>query len=127
MFCRSSFETDNVPALYRKQLLLVTTEMFHHPASTGVGMVACILLDMWCAIVDDVFRSILSKTPVFRLGGIPCPLPLLPDLIYDKHSTIALGYQHAKSMHSVNNNFFLKYICVQHAAYVHTGSVERVS
>ena len=34
---------------------------------------------------------------------------------YDNHSTVALGYQHAKEQFV--DNFFLRYICVQHAAY----------
>ena len=39
-------------------------------------------------------------------------LPLLPDLIYDKHTLLLL----AINMLSVNN-FLFKYICVQHVAY----------
>lgn len=47
-------------------------------------------------------------------------LPLPSYLIYHNHSSVAHGYQLAKSMQSANN-FFLEHICVHHVAYIHTG------
>lgn len=55
----------------------------------------------WPSHTQWTHNATAVKTPVFRLGGIPCPflfkrsqlyLPLLPNLIYDKHSTLALGH-----------------------------------
>lgn len=59
----------------------------------------------------SVFPTASAVTPVFRLGRYIVPifkrsqlhLSLLPDLIYDKHSTVALGYENVKSMASVNS------------------------
>ena len=80
-----------------------------------------IVIDLIDRLCSKNYTRFQIRSPfILSIHSCTC-LPLLPDLIYDKHRllpgpAVALGYQHAKSMSSVNN-FFFKYIFVQHVAY----------